>query len=242
MSLILALETATEQSSVALLEEDTLVCGISFSHGRDLSRMLMTAVEDCLKLAQRSLKQVDAVACSVGPGSFTGLRIGVTAAKTLAFALEKPVIAISTLQALAASVPLSSDSIVVPVIDARRNELFTAVFKHENGRMERLADDALMPAADLARFASAEAIRPSFDDAPGAQIIVVAAAALMERLRETFTQGLPASFLPAFPHAYAVAALGREALNRGETLRPVDLIPSYLRRSYAEEKFGGDAA
>ncbi len=135
MSLILGIETSTKICSVAVSDGEKLLAieeeGGEYSH----SEKLTVFIQKVLDRAKLQLKDIDAIAVSKGPGSYTGLRIGVSVAKGLCYALDKPLIAVDTLQAMAKNVAAldnSSDSLYSPMIDARRMEVYTALYDNEN--------------------------------------------------------------------------------------------------------------
>lgn len=128
MSYILNIETATTNCSVSLSKEgETFILKEDYGNGYSHAERLHVYIEEVLEQANLSLKDIDAVAISKGPGSYTGLRIGVSTAKGLCFAADKPLISISTLEALAHQVKVD-DGIIIPMLDARRMEVYSAVF------------------------------------------------------------------------------------------------------------------
>ncbi len=128
MAYILNIETSTTNCSVSLSNKgETLVLKEDYGNGYSHAEKLHVYIEDILKEADIDSKQLDAIAVSKGPGSYTGLRIGVSAAKGLAFALDKPLISVSTLEALAYQVKAES-GLIVPMLDARRLEVYSAIF------------------------------------------------------------------------------------------------------------------
>jgi len=139
MSLILGIETSTKICSVALANNNKLLAlkeeGGAYSHAEKLTIF----IEEVLKLANKTIKDVDAVAISKGPGSYTGLRIGVSTAKGLCYALDKPLIAVDTLQAMAKNPALIQEhapALFCPMIDARRMEVYTALYDANNNMVE----------------------------------------------------------------------------------------------------------
>ena len=136
MALILHIETATTNCSVALAKEGELLAIKEVSNGYSHAENLHVFIRELLNSQELAFEQLDAIAVSKGPGSYTGLRIGVSAAKGLCFALDKPLIAVDTLQTLAMQVS-GHDGLIVPMIDARRMEAYTAVF---NGRFDKLRE------------------------------------------------------------------------------------------------------
>ena len=128
MSYILNIETATKNCSVALAKEGkTILCKEIADEGYSHAERLHVFIEEIISEAGIGMNDLDAVAVSQGPGSYTGLRIGVSAAKGLCFALNIPLIAVDTLLALASKVSVT-DGLIVPMIDARRMEVYSAVF------------------------------------------------------------------------------------------------------------------
>lgn len=134
MALILNIDTSTSICSVALARDGNTISLKENKEGLNHSVLLGSYIDDILKDNQITANQLDAVAISMGPGSYTGLRIGVSMAKGLCFAAEKPLIAINTLQALALAVSssLQEDVWYCPMIDARRMEVYTAFFNRNN--------------------------------------------------------------------------------------------------------------
>ena len=134
MALILNIDTSTSACSVALAKDGKVIALKENNEGLNHSILLGTYIDELFKETQITLHQLDAVAISMGPGSYTGLRIGVSMAKGLCFGTGKPLIAVPTLQALALSVSsrLQEDAWYCPMIDARRMEVYTALFDKQN--------------------------------------------------------------------------------------------------------------
>ncbi len=131
MALILSIETATTNCSVSLSKNgETLLLKEDYDSNYSHAERLHVFIEDILKEAKVEKSELDAIAVSKGPGSYTGLRIGVSAAKGLCFALDIPLISISTLEALAHQVT-TENGVIVPMLDARRMEVYSAVFSSE---------------------------------------------------------------------------------------------------------------
>jgi tRNA threonylcarbamoyladenosine biosynthesis protein TsaB len=136
MSIILNIETATEICSVSLSENGKLIALKEDHQGQNHAKLLTVFIDDLFKESNISIKKLAAVAISMGPGSYTGLRIGVSAAKGIAYAANIPLIAVNTLQALAYGVSRENlygpESWICPMIDARRMEVYTAFFDCKN--------------------------------------------------------------------------------------------------------------
>ncbi len=136
MSLILNIDTASENAHVSLAKDGLILHLLSNESQKEHASFLQTAIQQLTKSAGINLKAIDAVAVTAGPGSYTGLRVGMASAKGLCYALKKPLITISTLEVLTASAlqlfPTDNeDTFYCPMMDARRMEVFTAVYKHD---------------------------------------------------------------------------------------------------------------
>ncbi|WP_166383641.1 tRNA (adenosine(37)-N6)-threonylcarbamoyltransferase complex dimerization subunit type 1 TsaB [Polaribacter sp. 11A2H] len=131
MAIILNIETATKNCSVSLAKDGQVIAIKELNNGNySHAEVLHPFILDVLKEAQVTTKEIDAVAVSKGPGSYTGLRIGVSAAKGLCFAFDKPLISIKTLESLAHAVAVN-DGLIIPMLDARRMEVYAAVFNED---------------------------------------------------------------------------------------------------------------
>ena len=146
---ILALETSAKAVSAALTEDGKVLASGYQDTGLTHSRTLMPIVEHLFQNPGMDVADIDAVAVANGPGSFTGIRIGVSAAKGLAFAVEKPVIGVSTLAALARNLSCC-DGLVIGAMDARRKQIYNALFDVKNGVLTRLTPDRGISLEDLA--------------------------------------------------------------------------------------------
>lgn len=146
---ILALETSAKSVSAAVVEDGAVRASCSSCTGLTHSRTLMPMVEAMLKNAELTLAQMDAMAVAAGPGSFTGLRIGVSAAKGLAWAADKPCIGVSTLEAMAQNLA-HMDALLVCAMDARRNQVYNALFEAKDGVLTRVTADRAIEVRELA--------------------------------------------------------------------------------------------
>lgn len=221
------METSTLTGAVALLDGDTVVgeqrLNIAVTH----SERLLAAVDHLLGAADWRVADLALLAVAVGPGSFTGLRIGVSTMKGLAFATGAPLVGVPTLDAMAWSLPYAVWP-VCPVLDAKKGEVYAAVYRTDRGRVERLSECRVLDPATLAEELAAEGQGPVIFAGDG----VATYAAVFQRVL-----GSRARFAPPgqrLPSAVPVAELGREAFARGEVADPASLVPLYVRRSEAE--------
>ena len=139
MAIILNIETATKNCSVCLSDNEKILSLVEFNEGQfSHAEKLHSFILDVLKQSKKSMQDVDAIAVSKGPGSYTGLRIGVSAAKGLCFALDKPLISISTLDSLSYAVEAKKGEFIVPLLDARRMEVYSAVYDDQNFQIREI--------------------------------------------------------------------------------------------------------
>ena len=147
--LMLALESSAKAASAAVFEDGKLLGVTVENSGLTHSRTLLPMAEDLLKNLDRSVRDLGLVAVAHGPGSFTGLRIGMAEAKGLCWALQIPVIGVSTLEAMAFGGPDMDGTMLCCAMDARRHQVYNALFTVENGRPVRLTEDRAIAIADL---------------------------------------------------------------------------------------------
>ena len=147
--LILAIESSAKAASVALMEDEKLIAQYSQCSGLTHSRTLLPMVDDMLKNTENTIAGVDLIAVAHGPGSFTGIRIGVSTVKGLAWAADKMCVGVSTLEAMAWH-GVSAGGVICPVMDARRSQVYNALFEIKDGRPQRLCDDRAIALSELA--------------------------------------------------------------------------------------------
>lgn len=224
---ILALETSAKAASVALLEHGQVVASSYQNSGLTHSRTLMPMVEALLQNADVPKFQIDAIAIAQGPGSFTGIRIGVSAAKGLAFALDVPAVGVSTLEAMAQNMA-HCDGTIVCAMDARRSQVYNAIFAAKENTLTRLCDDRAIALADLAQ-ALAHTPAPIYIVGDGGQLTY----------DFLMAQSLPVTL--AAPHLVMQTAIGvglvaHQALLNNCPADGATLVPNYLRLSQAERE------
>ena len=220
---VLAVDTATQSCGVALSEKDRLLAEMLLVSRETHSIHLMGMVRDVLARTKVSLAEVDAFAVTLGPGSFTGLRIGISTIKGLAAAMGKPLAGISTLEALAWQYP-STGTPVAALMDARRREVYAARFRFEAGELIRETADQV--------GAPMEAVQGISEPC-----LFAGSGALLYRQIILQALGDKAFFVPAaqnYVRPSSVAVLGYQRLSRG-TVTPLDkIVPIYIRKSDAE--------
>lgn len=229
MATILAVDTSAKSVSCALVRDGRVLASFFSNTGLTHSQTLLPMVEDLLRVADMSVDRLDALAVNAGPGSFTGVRIGVAAVKGLAFTGEKPCIAVSTLESMAMNVPLKPDMAVCGVMDARCQQVYTALFSvDKTGALIRLWDDEAISITDLG-----ERLR-----AVGKDIVLVGDGSELcyDALKDTVA-GL--SLAPAsarLQNAVGTALVAECLFEQGVTVSAEELLPTYLRLPQAERE------
>lgn len=220
--IIFGLDSAGKTAGVAIERDGRLLYECYLDAGYTHSETLLCLCQNVLDAARLAPAQIDLFAAAAGPGSFTGLRIGLSAVKGMAFANETPCAAVSTLHALACAAPI--EGTLLCALDARRGEVYWAAFRVENGAAQRLCPDAAAPAEALRAFA-ATVPGPVWLAGDGAALVQAALAGCADaRL---------------VPEAYRFGRAGgvcRAARAAGETLPAAALVPEYHRLSQAERE------
>ncbi len=220
--IVLGIDTATSGLGVSVAGDEGIIVEMSENTGLRHSQGLLPATERALSSAGLTVSDLDAVAVTLGPGSFTSVRIGLSTAKGLCMARDLPLVGISSLAARAARTPFSELPVVV-WLDAKRDEVYTGTFDTSDGNPREISAETVVAPAEWlekdpvpALFAGDGAIAYHSD--------------IVARLGES------ARFAPAWtgtPCAGVVAVLGREKAIEGDTLSVGDAAPAYLRRPYA---------
>ena len=224
---ILAFETSAKAASVALMDNGKLL-GESYQNtGLTHSQTLMVMAEDLLKTCNLTAKDVEAVAVAAGPGSFTGVRIGVAAAKGFAWGGELPCYGVSTLEAMARNLG-AYQGYVVPAMDARRSQVYTAIFHADKGVLTRVEEDMAISLAELSEKIKNFA-EPVFLVGDGAVLCY-----------NTLLEEVPGLVLPPehrmHQRAAGVALAAQAMADAGDPGNAAELTPNYLRLSQAERE------
>ncbi len=222
--LILALESSAKAASVALMENESLIAQYSQCSGLTHSRTLLPMVEDMLKNTEKKIADVDLIAVAHGPGSFTGIRIGVSTVKGLAWAADKQCVGVSTLEAMSWH-GAACGGLVCPVMDARRSQVYNALFEIDaGGRPKRLTEDRAIALSLLASELKERGQEPL--------LVGDGAKLTYDYLTEA---GIACRIAPSnlvYQSAWGVgmAAMGKQSGSAD------DLLPVYLRLSQAERE------
>ena len=225
--LTLAFETSAKAASVALLDGEALL-GESYQNtGLTHSQTLLSMAEDLIASCGYTPRQIEAVAVAAGPGSFTGVRIGVAAAKGFAWGRELPCYGVSTLEAMALHLGVHA-GYVLAVMDARRNQVYTATFHAQGGRLERCCEDRAISLEELG-----EEIKNLQEP-----IFLVGDGSIL--CYNTLSENVPSLVLPAqhrmHQRAAGVGLAAARLMAAGVSGNGAELTPNYLRMSQAERE------
>ena len=225
---ILGLDSSGLVASVAVVEDDNLLAEYTVNYKKTHSQTLLPMLDEICKMIELDLETVDAIAVAAGPGSFTGLRIGSATAKGLGLALNKPLVGVKTVEALAYNL-YDTEAWICPIMDARRKQVYTGIYTFKNHKMETVMEQKAMGVDELIQMLNEQ----------GKQVIFLGdgVAVYKDFIAENITT--PYSFAPAHlnkQRAGAVAALGILKYQQGLYENARDHQPDYLRLSQAERE------
>jgi tRNA threonylcarbamoyladenosine biosynthesis protein TsaB len=236
----LALDTATSTLTAAIGERGKLLGEMNTQMVRNHSGKLMPMVESLLAQVERTPADLKGLIVGRGPGSYTGVRIAVTAAKALAYTLGIPLVGVSSLDGLARH-GQASDALVVPLFDARRRQAYTAFYEKQNGVFVKIEEDRILQLDDILRRIQSRLVVRRLDKSKPAQVLLLGDGAenhraeLVERLGEKalFAAGPAQNFV----RAAHLLEVGIPLLEAGETHDPDTFAPEYLQLVEAEAKW-----
>ena len=222
--IVLGVETATRVGSVAIVNDEGIIGECTLNVSLNHSERLLPLIDQLLKNTDMPYCSIDGLAVSLGPGSFTGLRIGISTIKGLSLASKKPIVGISTLDGLAHHYPCE-ETLVCPMVDARKKEVFTALYRWSKSfKLQKLTDElAIAPQKLLQKI----------DD----RVMFLGDGSLVYESLIKEGLGSKALFAPSHlrhPRAATIACLGLEELKKGNTMTINNVNPCYIRPSDAE--------
>ena len=226
--IILAFDSTARAASCAVLDGEKCLALYTIDNGLTQSELLLPMAENMLAALKMSFSDVDLFAASTGPGSFTGVRIGVSLIKGLAFGTDKPCANVSTIEALVENLrPL--DGILLPCMDARRSQVYTATFLSKDGEMKRLTEDRAIALSELAEELKAYEDTPIYLSGDGYEVAKKALTGYGVKIKETPS-------LLVIENAYSVGLVAKRMYERGETVSDREIAPTYLRLPQAERE------
>ena len=222
----LALDTSSSVASVSVGIDDTLAAEYTLNHGLTHSKYILPMIDEVLGKLNLTVDDLDFIAVACGPGSFTGLRIGVATAKGLAFRGNKPVVAVSCLEAMAYNY-LHTDYVICPLMDARAGQVYTALYKRFNGKLKTLVPPTAIEIEKVIEFLKpykkvlfmGDGVKPN-----------------MEKLKILGKKAVFGEYNNNMQRAASVALLGYKKALNNEFTDAGDLVPEYLRVSQAERE------
>lgn len=222
---VLAVDTSTMMSSISILENDKIIADSSINQKETHSEMLVPLIKRMLDDLKIKANDIDLFAIAKGPGSFTGLRIGMTSLKAMAQALDKPLIGISTLEGMAYSI--LNDNYVLPIIDARGKRYFAGLYKWNNNQLEMQFEEII----------EEEELENRIKNIDKLTIVGEAISKLPLSIKEASNIKLAHAGLNN-GISRNIAILAKERFERGDIDSTYDITPNYLRKSQAEISFG----
>jgi tRNA threonylcarbamoyladenosine biosynthesis protein TsaB len=223
--IILAVDTTTFTGSIALLKETNLIAEVNIDSSSTYSERLLPAVDFLLKTNKLSIKDIDGFAVAVGPGSFTGIRIGLSTVKSFSYASGKPVAGVSSLMALAEKLRRSQAHLLCPLLDAKKGEIYAALFESKGDKLFEVVPQgvyspdrffSLLPSHRIVSFIG-----------NGVEVY-------RKKIFQYFKDKARLSHRSPFI-AYEIGRLGYEMLKKKKGMGAGELEPLYFRKSQAEE-------
>lgn len=222
---VLAIDTSSNVASAALLEDDHLLGEFVLNHKKTHSQEIMPMIDNVLKRCECNVNEIDLFAAAKGPGSFTGLRIGIATVKGLAHSVNKPVIGISTLEGLAQNLPFCEHT-VVPIMDARRNQVYTGAYMWDSGILRNIGEDEAISIEECV-----EACGNFLETVFLGDGVPVYRDYIKEKLKDKAFFAPPSCNMQK---ASSIAALALQKFNNAESY--YGLRPEYLRKPQAERE------
>lgn len=228
----LAIDTSTAAAGIAAVDENGLLGQFLIRDMKTHSQKLVPMLRELMESLSLAPADIDVYAAVTGPGSFTGLRIGVTTIKSIAYAIQKPTAGIPSLDALANTAAVFEDTVVCPIMDARNNQVYTALYKRQNGIMTNLSGYMGIHISELVRQIEEKYFN--------AQILFTGDGVALHSDFLKIEMNGRCTFMPDFMLQQMAASAAQLALNmaqQGKTMDCMELTPFYLRPSQAEREF-----
>ncbi len=224
----LTFDSTAKIATAAVTDSDKLLACYSIDNGLTQSELLLPMAESMLKSLHLSFSDIELLACSVGPGSFTGVRIGTALVKGIAFGKNIPCASVSTLEALAENL-FGIEGIIVPAMDARRSQLYTAIFEYDGGKMIRHTNDLAISISELAEMLEKYKEKPVYIVGDGYSVAQKELTKLGISLMQT-------PKLLRDQNAYSVAKVALKLYDEGKITNDILHLPTYLRVPQAERE------
>lgn len=221
---ILGVDTSSKVATAAVCDEDKIICEFELNNKMTHSQTIMPIIDECLKKSELTVEDIDLFAVAQGPGSFTGLRIGVTTVKGLAHAVNKPVVGVNTLEALAYNLPYCP-YLISPIMDARREEVYNAIYRFDGSTLVEVKPPRALALSEL------------IDELIilGEKVVFLGDGVPVFKEKIAEKMGELALFAPQNSNMQRASSVCLGAMTK-ETMHYSRLAPIYLRKSQAERE------
>jgi tRNA threonylcarbamoyladenosine biosynthesis protein TsaB len=226
---VMAVDTSSSMASVAILDKDQLLGEYSINSNKKHSQILMPMIQGIMNNLDIRPEEIDLFGVSTGPGSFTGLRIGITVIKAMAYALKKPVVGVPSLEALAYNLSMSQRHIC-PIMDARNNQVYTALYKWDGANIKEVTKCMGIPIQELVKLVKDLRVKTIFVG----DGVTIHREYLCSQLGD-YSEFAPPNLL--LQNAASVAYAAKVRADQGILGTSFELVPFYLRKSQAEREY-----
>ncbi len=224
---ILAIDTSTVVASVCIIEDEKILGEININYKQNHSTIIMPLIDELLAKLDLDIQDIDCFAVAKGPGSFTGLRIGVATIKAMAQASNNPIVAISTLQAMAYNI-FDTSRYIVPIIDAKSERIFSGIYKFEEDKLEVVLEDSPLTILELIEYIESNDINPIF--------LGDGATVYKDLLSSKFSRECFAPSNLNIQKASSLASLAIDYFKAGKVISYRELEIEYLRKPQAQRE------
>lgn len=225
--IVLAVDSSSKVATAALMKDDKLLGEITLNDKKEHSVILMTIIQELLEVNNLTVNDIDGYVVSKGPGSFTGLRIGMATIKGMSFGSNKPYVSVSSLDALALSVS-NFDGLICPIMDALRNSVYTSLYKSHNGKLEKIIDYCALDMKELVEIIKSK----------NEKVIFIGDG--LDKNKDYLIENCPNCYFPPnhlnLIRASSLGELGIELLRNGQLDDP-NSTPFYLKKPQAEREY-----
>ncbi|MEJ8552695.1 tRNA (adenosine(37)-N6)-threonylcarbamoyltransferase complex dimerization subunit type 1 TsaB [Tepidibacter sp. Z1-5] len=224
---VLGIDTSSKAASVAIMEDDKLISEYTINNNKTHSQKLMPIIENMFELNEMSADDIDLISVCVGPGSFTGLRIGVATAKAIAHAIDVPMVIVNSLEALAFNISMTNKT-VYPMIDAQKKQVYTCKYSWDKESLLKVGEIDVKKVEDLA-----EELKSSLEEF----VLIGEGADLHKEVFENINNVYIAPNSHRLSRASSICEIGIQKFKKGDTKTHYDVVPYYIRKSQAEVQY-----
>ncbi|WP_099189936.1 tRNA (adenosine(37)-N6)-threonylcarbamoyltransferase complex dimerization subunit type 1 TsaB [Tepidibacter mesophilus] len=224
---VLGIDTSSKAASVAIMEDNKLISEYTINNNKTHSQKLMPIIENMFKLNEMSANDIDLISVCIGPGSFTGLRIGVATAKAIAHVRDIPVVVVNSLEALSFNVSMTNKT-VCPMIDAQKKQVYTCKYSWDKDSLLKVEDIDVKKVEDLA-----EELKSSLEEF----VLIGEGVDLHKEVFGNINNVYIAPNSHRASRASSICEIGIEKFKKGDTKNHYEVVPYYIRKSQAEVQY-----